>query len=102
MKKRTQVTIRTRQRVLVRSLRVRCHQCGAEVPIITPENAAGVLQTTAREIHGLLATGELHAVEEPSGANLICGNSVSAASTESEPGAIATGSKSEPPAVAGG
>jgi hypothetical protein len=44
-KKRTQVTIRTIQRTLVQPVRLRCHQCGAEVPIITPENAAGVLQT---------------------------------------------------------
>jgi len=84
MKKKTQVTIRTRQRLVVHSLRVRCHQCGAEVPIITPENAAGVLQTTPREIQGLLVKGELHEVEEPSGATLICGNSLSTA-TESEP-----------------
>jgi len=69
---------------IVRGLRVRCHQCGAEVSIITPESAAGALQTTPREIHGLLESGELHAVTEPSGENLICGNSLSAASTETE------------------
>jgi hypothetical protein len=37
MKKRTTITVVTRQRVIARSLRVRCQQCGAEVPIITPE-----------------------------------------------------------------
>jgi len=66
---------------------VRCHQCGAEVPIITPENAAGVLQTTPHEIQGLLTSGELHAVEEPSGASLICGNSLSAATESPDAGA---------------
>lgn len=84
MKKRTRVTIVTRQTVIARATRVRCQQCGAEVSIVTPENAAGVLQTTAGEIHGLLAAGELHAVEETSGAGLICGNSLSAASTDNE------------------
>jgi hypothetical protein len=84
MKKKTQVTIRTRQRVIVHSLRVRCHQCGAEVSIVSPDNAAGVLQTTPDEIRGLLASGDLHAVEEPSGAQVICGNSLEAASTETE------------------
>ena len=79
MKKRTQVTIRTRQRVLVQAVRVRCQQCGAEVPIISPESAAGVLQKTPMEITRLIAAGELHAVEEPSGSNVICGNSLSAA-----------------------
>ena len=84
MKKKTQVTIRTRQTVVVQGLRVRCQQCGAEVSIVSPENAAGVLQTTAGEIHGLLASGDLHAVEEPSGTQLICGNSLTAASSEKE------------------
>ena len=91
MKKKTQVTIRTRRTLVVHGLRVRCHQCGAEVPIISPDNAAGVLQTTTDEIRGLLASGDLHAVDERSGAQVICGNSLSAA-TETESGAIATGS----------
>ena len=84
MKKTTQVTIRTRQRMVVHGLRVRCHQCGAEVPIVSPDNAAGVLQTTPDEIRGLLASGDLHAVDEPSGAQVICGNSLTAASSENE------------------
>ena len=70
--------------MVVHGLRVRCHQCGAEVPIVSAENAAGLLQTTPGEIHGLLASGDLHAVEEPSGAQLICGNSLSEASSENE------------------
>jgi len=84
MKKKTQVTIRTRQTVFVHGLRVRCHQCGAEVPIVSADNAAGVLQTTPDEIRGLLASGNLHAVDEPSGAQVICGNSLTAASSENE------------------
>ena len=83
-RRKTRITVQTRQMTIVRGLRVRCHQCGAEVSIITPESAAGALQTTPREIHGLLESGELHAVTEPSGENLICGNSLSAASTETE------------------
>jgi hypothetical protein len=82
MKKRTRITVITRQQVIARPLRVRCQQCGAEVPILTPETAAGALQTSPREIHGLLASGELHSVDKPSGA--ICGNSLSAASAENE------------------
>jgi hypothetical protein len=84
MKKKTQVTIRTRQRVVVQALRVRCHQCGAEVPIVSPHNAAGVLQTTPDQIRGLLASGDLHAVDETSGTQVICGNSLTAASSENE------------------
>jgi hypothetical protein len=92
MKKRTRITVVTRQTVVARQLRVRCQQCGAEVPIVSPENAAGVLQTTPQEIHGLLASGELHSVEEPSGESLICGNFL-ANTLESEPEAKAPGSR---------
>jgi hypothetical protein len=90
MKKRTRITVITRN-VVARSLRVRCQQCGAEVPIVTPENAAGVLQTSPHEIQGLLASGDLHAVEEASGQGLICGNFL-ATTSESKPEARATGS----------
>jgi hypothetical protein len=91
MKKRTRITVITRQTVVARALRVRCQQCGAEVPIVTSENAAGVLQTTPHEIQGLLASGDLHAVEEASGESLICGNFL-ANTLESKPEAEATGS----------
>jgi hypothetical protein len=84
MKKRTRITVITRQTVVARALRVHCPECGAEVPIVTPESAAGALQTTPREIHGLLASGELHAVEASAGGNLICGNSLPADSTDNE------------------
>jgi hypothetical protein len=82
MKKRTRITVVTRQTVVARSLRVRCPECGAEVPVITSKSAAGVLQTSPHEIQGLLASGDLHAVAEESGASRICGNSISATSTD--------------------
>jgi hypothetical protein len=84
MKKRTQVTIRTRQRVLVPAVRVRCQQCGAEVPIISAENAAELMAASEADVHQLLTRGELHAVDESPGITLICANSVSAVSTEDE------------------
>jgi hypothetical protein len=84
MKKRTRITVITRQTVVARASRVHCPECGAEVSIVTPESAAGVLQTSPREIQGLLATGDLHAVETSAGGNLICGNSLPADSTDNE------------------
>ena len=83
-RKTTRITIQTLQTTLVRPVRVRCHQCGAEVSILSPESAAGALQTTPREIHGLLQSGELHTVAEPADANLICGNSLPATPGEIE------------------
>ena len=82
--RKAKITIRTRQTTVVRPFRLRCEQCGAEVSFITPESAAGALQTSPHEIRGLLESGELHTVVEASGENLICGNSLSAASTENE------------------
>jgi len=84
MKKRTRITVITRQTVVARALRVHCPECGAEVPIVTPESAAGVLQTAPREVHGLLAPGDLHAVEASAGGNLICCNSLPPDSTDNE------------------
>jgi hypothetical protein len=84
MKKRTRITVVTRQTVVARALRVHCPECGAEVPIVTPESAAGVLQTTPRETHGLIAPGDLHAVEAGASGNLICCNSLPADSTDNE------------------
>ena len=98
MKKRTRVTIVTRQTVIARATRVRCQQCGAEVPIVTPENAAGVLQATPGEIQGLLASGDLHAVEESSGESLICANSLPPTLPEPEASGVA---EPEPPVKVG-
>jgi len=84
MKKRTRITVITRQTVVARAVRVHCPECGAEVPLVTPESAAGVLQTTPREIHGLLASGDLHVVAESKGVGLICGNSLSPTLPEPE------------------
>jgi len=83
-KTRTRITIQTRQMIVARPLRVQCQQCGAEVPIITPEEIAGALQTSPREIHGLLESGELHTVGDASGENLLCANSLSAGEGEAE------------------
>lgn len=66
--------------------------------MVTPERAAVVLETSSPEIQGLLASGDLHAVAEASGANLICGNSLSA--TLPAPEATAAG-LSETPVEAG-
>ena len=81
---RTRITIQTRQTTVPCPPSVRCHQCGAEVPILTPQTAAATLQTTARDVQGLLQSGELHTVAEPAGEELICGNSLSAAAKENQ------------------
>ena len=80
---KTEITIQTRQVTVVRGLKVRCHQCGAEVSIMTPERAAEALQTTPHEIDKLIDLGALHPVEKQASPKLICANSL-ASDTEGE------------------
>ncbi len=75
-KTKTEITITTRQTVLVRGLKVRCQQCGAEVSIMTPEHAAAALQKTPHEIERLIDQGALHPIQETSSPKLICANSI--------------------------
>jgi hypothetical protein len=75
-KTKTEITIHTRQTTVVRGLKVRCQQCGAEVSIMTAEHDAAALQTTPREIDSLINQGALHPVEETPSAKLICADSI--------------------------
>ena len=85
---RTQITIETRQTIVVRpprdSFRAWCEQCIEVVVALTPESVMGVLQIPSSTIYELLASGQLHAVEAGSPAPLICSNSLSAGSTDHE------------------
>lgn len=71
---KTEITIQTRQRTVVRALRVRCPQCGAEVSITA---ADGLTQVTPDEID----VAHLHPALATSVAELICADSVA---TDSE------------------
>jgi len=84
MKKRTQISIRTRRTIVVNAPRLHCPACGAEVPIVSPQNAAEMMATSEADVRQLLTSGELHVIHEPAGAALICGNSVSEISTEND------------------
>ena len=82
---RTQITIHTRQRIIVRRLNdspiAHCERCGEPVLLVTPEKAAEILQKTLRQTFSLLAAGRLHTAETETGAHLVCCNSISTAST---------------------
>ncbi len=78
---KTVITIETFQRTVVRLRRKAkiawCEKCAADVPMITPNEAAAFLQTTAREIFRLTEVGKIHYLETETGALLICRNSLS-------------------------
>ena len=44
--------------------------------MLAPNEAAALLQTTAREIFRLTEAGEIHFLETETGALLVCGNSL--------------------------
>jgi hypothetical protein len=85
---RTQITIQTRQTIVVRplgeSFQAWCEQCLEVVVALTQDSVIGVLQIPTSTIYELLACGQLHAVEVGGPAPLICCNSLSASPTETQ------------------
>ena len=67
-------TVRWRQKVKTAC----CVQCAAETQMLAPDDAAALLQTTAREIFLLAETGEIHFGEIETGARLVCRDSLTA------------------------
>lgn len=53
-----------------------CEQCGAKTAMLSPDAAAAVLQTTAREVFRLTEAGEIHFLETEAGALLVCRKSL--------------------------
>jgi len=88
MAQRTTIEIYTRQRTLMHRVYgvciLSCEQCGAEVVMLSPECAAGVLQVTSDAIAGLCERGKLHSITTAERALLICGNSLFIASLPAE------------------
>ena len=80
-RRRTEVTLETRLRIIRRSASATafCAQCPAPVPLITPEEAAVLARTSTRTIYALVEAGQLHFTETPEGPLmklLVCPNSL--------------------------
>src|SRR5262245_28542151 len=78
IKKRTEITVKT-HRLLVTNrhssiVRALCEECGKEVEMITPEEAAAIGQVTCRAIYRAIEAGEIHIVEMP--VVFVCFNSL--------------------------
>jgi len=80
MKKRTETIIETHQVQIVRRRKrgteVWCEACAAAVSMLAPESAAELAGVSQRTIYRRVEAGELHFVETPEGALLICSNSI--------------------------
>jgi excisionase family DNA binding protein len=81
MSKRTEITIETHRRLIVRSLGVSisawCPGCVANVRMITPEQAAALMNVSSRTIYQLIESGGVHFIEQR-GQMLICAESLPA------------------------
>jgi len=85
-KKTTIVTIEARERMTIRrgarQVTAWCDQCSADVPLVTPNEAAALAGTDARTIFRSVESGEVHFIETGKGALLICAQSLASASTK--------------------
>ena len=90
MPKRTEITIETSRRLIVRrSTRGTtgwCDQCLAQVEMITPNEAAIMLNVSSRAIYRWVEEACLHFTEDAGGTVLICAASLGAGAADgSEP-----------------
>lgn len=74
-KTKTEITIEKRERRTIRLCCQRviwCKGCATRANMISPDEAAALLQTTARVIFRRVEAGELHFLEVEGGVLLIC------------------------------
>jgi hypothetical protein len=93
--KRTEVTIEVEEVVLAvndpsRFAPVWCPDCGSEVQMISPEQAAMRTQATVRAINQRVEDGSVHFVETPDGRLWVCVSSLSERRVVPEPIAVET------------
>jgi len=85
---KTQITILTRQTIVVRSLRdsfkAWCEHCCDVVLALAPDSAISVLRIPSRTLSELLESGQLHVVEAGVSPILVCCNSIATNPTETE------------------
>jgi hypothetical protein len=79
-KRRTEIIVETERIIVIppptASVLIWCQHCSAQVEMLTPEQAATLLQVTPRAVYRWLETELLHFLEEPDGRVLICRNSL--------------------------
>ncbi len=80
--RKTKITIENYRRTILKMRRgagaVRCEICESPTLMVSPNEAAAVLQTTVREIFRLIEAGAIHFSETAGGELLVCRNSLAA------------------------
>ena len=79
-KKTTIVTFESHERLTIRHaprrLMAWCDQCGADVLVVTPNEAAALTRIDARAIFRRVEVGEIHLIEDDGGDLMICSQSL--------------------------
>lgn len=90
IRRKTAVVVQTHQFTTVhlthQSIRAWCAPCGADVVMLTPDEAAALAQSTTRAIYRRVDAGELHYIETDDGALRICVNSLGGPTPRSDSG----------------
>ena len=82
IRRTTAISIQTDEALIVRrdrsSAPVMCQQCSAATvtPMLTPEEAAGRVQRSVRDIFRMIEAGQLHFQEISAGTILVCPESL--------------------------
>ena len=80
MKRRTEITIETRRRLIVRrpprTANGWCDRCLTQVEMITPNDAAALLKISSRAIYRWIEEGQLHFIDDSTGLR-VCARSLS-------------------------
>jgi len=80
MKRKVQVTIETRQLLIVKNMngvsQRRCSECVGHIPLIRPEQAAVLAGVSPQMIDAWMDAGLVHFTESPEEPLLICANSL--------------------------
>jgi len=79
MKRRTEITVEEHIRIVRRagvSVQIACADCGGEVFMVTPEEAALAVGVSARTIYRWVEQSKIHFRESASGTLMVCPRSV--------------------------
>ena len=90
-KRRIEITVEKRRLIVLRRQRPSVHDwcadCGEQVAMLTPDQAATIASVSSRMIYRRVEAGEMHYLETPEGHLLVCANSIELNSTVAQRGA---------------
>jgi hypothetical protein len=83
-KRRIEITVEKRRLVVLsqrnHSVHAWCETCGAQVQMVTPDEAAQLCQVSTRNVYRRIETGRIHFTETEKGFSLVCLQSLESSS----------------------